>query len=177
MTLAYVGSLSLADAVPGAAAGAIAGQAGINGALPDIQARITALAAFSPSFGSFVADIALANSVIASINVAITAGLSPPSIGAQLAIVAAMVASLEATAVAIDANLTIVEDLLALLATAGVFAYAYAGTADGLGAALTTELAAGFPGGGPTDATNALVLATTSSPTWTAMTSLFKTAP
>jgi len=177
VSLVYLGSLSLAAAVPGAAAGVSAGIGGINGALPDIEARLAALSGFAPTPGNFAADLAVANSIVASITAGITAGLSPPSIGAQIAIIAALVAALEATVLAVSAQLDVVLDLQALLATAGVFSYAYAGQANALGSALSTELASGFPGGAGTDSTNALVLATTTPATWSAMSSLFKVTP
>lgn len=177
MSLDYLGSLTLATAVVGAEVGATAGAAGINGALPDIAARLAALSSFAPVAGDFAADLALANSIVASLTAAISGGMTPPSIAAQIAIIEALIASLTATVAAVNANLTIVTDLLALLSTGGVFAYAYAGPANGLGAALTSELAGGFPGGAPTDATNALILATTAPATWTAMQALFKTTP
>lgn len=177
MSLAYLGSLTLSAAVPAGEACAVAGAAGINAALPDIAARLAALAAFSPSPPSFSADLALAGQIITSINAAIALGLTPPSLSAQLAIVAALVADLQAAVLAINAQLAIVVGFSSLLATGGVFGYAYTGAANGLGAALTTQLATGFPGGAPGDSSHALVLATTSGGTWTAMQSVFKTTP
>ena len=177
MSITNLGTLSLAVAVPGAAAGVAAGLAGLNLALPDIEARLAALAGFTATPGDFAADLAIANSIVASITAGMTAGLSPPSIGAQIAIIAALVATLEAAVLAVSAELDVVLDLQTLLGTGGVFAYAYAGQADALGAALTTELASGFPGGSGADATNALILATSTSATWEAMSSLFKMTP
>lgn len=175
MSLAYLGNVSLSVACPGVAAGFAAGIAGINLALPDIQARLDALAAFSPQVEiSFAANIAVAQSIAASLQAAITAGLSPPSLSAQIAIVAALVAALELAVGQINAQLTVLIDLSALLSAAGVFLYSYSGRADGLGPALASELAGGFPGGSASDDTNALVLATTTAATWTAMSGLFK---
>lgn len=171
MSLVSVGSLSLAVAVPGAAGAAVAGAAGINAALPDIEARIAALASFAPSPGDFSADISLANNIIADANLAISVGLTPPSLSAQIAIIAALVADLEAAVVSINANLTIVTDLISLLAAAGVDAYAWDGANDAFGPALTTALGAG------TAHCSGLVLKTTSGATWTAMSTLFKVVP
>jgi hypothetical protein len=177
MSLAFLGSLTLSVAVPGAASVASAGAAGINGALPDIESRLASLGDFTPAPISFAADLALAQSVVAGVTLAIaTPGLTPPDISAQLAIIAALVASLEAQIGAVNAELGIVTDFLAVLATGGVFGYAYAGRADGIGSAISAELAGGFPGGTGADAANALVLATTTPATWGAMQTLFKTS-
>ena len=175
--ITYLGSLSIGAAVPGAAALAAAGQAGINLALPDIQARLAALVQFTPQPVDFQAQLILAQQIVASIEAAIALGLAPPSIDAQLAIVAALVAELEAAIANVHAQLTIIVDIAALLGTAGVHAYAYSGRADDLGGEFAAELVGGFPGGGPTDSTNALLLATTSGATWTAMQGVFKTTP
>ena len=178
MSLAFLGSLSLAVAVPGAAAAATAGAVGIGGALPDILARLASLASFTPAPMSFAADLVLAQSVVAGVALAIaTPGLTPPDISAQIAIIAGLIASLEAQIGAVNVQLGIVTGFLALLETAGVFAYAYAGRADGIGPALSTELAAGFPGGSGADAANVLILGTITPATWAAMSQLFKVTP
>jgi hypothetical protein len=178
MSLDYLGSLSLAVALPGADGAAVAGEAGINGALPDIEARLDAMADFAPVDVDFAADLSFANDTVSAITLAIgTPGITPPSLGDQITIMAGIVADLTAAVSAVNANLAIVTGFISLLATAGVFGYAYAGPANGLGGALTTELASGFPGGSPTDSTHAIVLATTTPATWTAMQAVFKTTP
>jgi hypothetical protein len=177
MTVTYVGSLSIGDLVPGAAAAAVAGAAGINAALPDIQARIAALASFSPAPVDFAAQLALAQQMVASITASISLGLPVPSIAAQIAIVAAQIAALEASVLAINANLTIVTDFQDLLTAAGIHVYAFDGQVQDLGNELDTELSGGVPGGSPTDASNALVMVTTVSATWTAISQVFKVAP
>jgi hypothetical protein len=58
-------------------------------------------------------------------------------------------------------------------AATNVSCFAYSGAVNGLGAAVTTELAAGDPAGGaPTDACHAFVLLTRTPGTWTTMQSL-----
>jgi hypothetical protein len=172
-----LGSLSIGAAVPGGAAAAVAGAAGINLALPDIQARIAALASFAPLPPSLTADLVTANQILASIQAAITIGITPPSLSAQIAIVAGIVADLSAAVLSIDAQLSLILGFQSLLATAGVHGYTYAGRADQLGADFTTALASGFPGGAGADATNAILLATTIGATWTAMGGVFKVTP
>ncbi len=177
MTVSYLGSLTVGAAAPGGLALAAAGTAGINGALPDIQARIAALASFAPTPPNIAADIALAQKIIESLQAALTLGITPPNISAQIEIVAAQLLALKAAVAAIDAQLSIIANLSNVLSTAGLHAYAYSGQANQLGTQFTTELAGGFPGGTPTDPTNALVLATTLSGTWAAMAQFFKTTP
>lgn len=178
MTVDYLGSLTLEAAIPGAAAAALAGEAGIGLALPDIQARLEALASFAPTPVDFSASIALAQSIIANIQAAAALGITPPSLDAQIAIVAGIVADLQAAVVSINAQLTIVVDFLNLLTAAGVHGYVYSGTVGNLGGELSVELAGGVPGGaGAGEACNALVLVTTSSGTWATMGQVFKTTP
>lgn len=178
MTIAYLGSLSLAVAIPGGQTAGVAGAAGINGALPDIEARLAALADFAPVNTDFAADLSFAQQTVAAMTLAInTPGLTPPSIAAQIAIVSALIASLEATVAAVNVNLAIVTSFLSVLTAAGVFGYVYSGPTNGLGAALSAQLALGFPGGLPGDLTNALVFATTTPATWDAMQAIFKVTP
>jgi hypothetical protein len=173
----YVGELSIGQAVPGAAAAAVAGAAGINAALPDILARLEALAAFAPQPVSFTAQLALAQQMVTSIQLSIALGIPVPSIGAQIAAVTALIAELLAAVAAVNAQLVIVTDFQALLIAAGVHVYAYAGQVGALGGEFATELAGGVPGGSPTDASNALVLITSVPATWAAMSSVFQVVP
>jgi hypothetical protein len=175
MSVDYLGSLTIGGAAPGGLALAAAGQAGIGLALPDIQARLTALASFAPTPPSLQGDIALAQSIIASLQAAIAVGVQPPSMDAQVAIVAALVAQLSASMLAINAQLTIIANFASVLSSAGIHAYAFSGQADQLGPELTVELSGGPPGGAPTDATNGLVFVTTLGATWAAMGQFFKT--
>ena len=172
----YVGSMSIGVAVPAGLSACVAGTAGINLALPDIEARLAALASFSPSLGSFAVDLELANQMIASINAAISVGITPPSISVQLALIAGLIADLSAQIVSINAQLSIIVDISGLLATAGLHVYSYRGAVGSFGGTFTTELSSGFPGGTILEDCNALVLATSSSVAWTAMQSVFKTA-
>lgn len=171
MSLVPLGSVSLAQALPGAQVAAAAGIAGINGALPDILARIAALLAFAPAPISFSFNLVEAAKIVASLNLAIAAGITPPNIAAQVAQIAALVAALEVTVSAVNANLSIVTGFLGGLAAAGIDAYAWDGPRNGLGPALTSAL-----GPSATHA-NALVLVTTNGATWSAMQAVFKTTP
>lgn len=163
MTVTYVGELSIGAAVPGAVTA-------LNLALPDLQARLASLVAFLPVNVDFAAQLVLAQQIVTSIQASITLGITPPSIAFQIAAVAALIAELEASVSAIA-------DFTDLLAAAGLHVYAYAGDTDQLGTEMDTELAGGVPGGGPTDAANALILITTVGATWTAMGGVFQVSP
>jgi hypothetical protein len=171
MTILSLGALSVGGAVPGASVAVSAGIAGINGALPDIAARLTALAAFAPSPVSFTAQIALASASLVSVNAAITAGLPVPDIAVQLATVAAVVADLAAAVAAVNAQLSVLAALQAPLAVGGVAAYAYDGAIGSLG----SELGAAVGGGGTHS--NALALVTTDPTAWAAMSAVLKVTP
>jgi hypothetical protein len=177
MTIVHVGELSIGGAVPGASAAVDAGVAGINGALPDITARLGALAAFSPLPVDFAEQLTLAQSIVVSVQSGIALGLPVPSIADQIAQVSALVAELLATVTAVNAQLSIVLAVKSLLTAAGVSAYAYTGLVNGLGGDVAAELAGGLPGGSPTDPCNAVVLVTATPETWDAMSSFFKVTP
>lgn len=173
-----VGELSIGQAMPGAAAVGVAGAAGINLALPDIQARLAALLAFTPGEVNFAAQLTLALQTVASIQATIAAGIVPPSISFQLAAVAALVAELEAALVTITAQLTIIADFQALLTNAGMHVYAYSGQVDDFGDELDAEIGAGLPGGsGPTESVDGLVLVTNVGATWTALSQIMQVVP
>jgi len=163
-TLTYIGNLTLAAAVP-------APLAALNLAIPDLQARISALVSFSPGAINLQTNLALAEQMVKDISLQISLGVVPPSIDEQITIVTNLLAELEAL-------LAQIESIVNLFAAAGVQAYAYDGTVGGFGAKVTSALSGGFPGGGGAGAhCNALVLATEIGATWTAMSGIFKVTP
>lgn len=177
MTVTYLGSLTVGDANPGAVAISAAGAAGINGALPDIQARLAALLAWTPSPVSFEAQLTLVQGALASIQASIALGLPVPDIGAQVALIQAQIAALIAAIAAVEAQLAIILDFQALFGASGVHAYAYAGQVANLGSEISAETSGGLPGGSGTDSANAIVLVTTVPATWTALAQLLKVTP
>jgi hypothetical protein len=128
-----LGEMTLAVAIPGAAAAVAAGQAGIELALPDIEARLAALLEFKPTPIDFQAEYVLAQQIVAGIGMSISLGLVPPSIDAQLAIIAGLVADLTAAVVSVNAELKVAVDFLSLLASGSVRAYVYEGAERSLG--------------------------------------------
>lgn len=168
MTVTPLGIVAVGTAVPGASAAVVAGVAGINLALPDLAARIAALQGFQPQPVSFVAQLAIAQGTLASIQAAITLGLPVPDISAQIALVAAVVAELLATLAQMNAQLDILLALEAPLNAGSIAAYAYDGPIGNLGG----ELGAAVGGGG--GHANALALVATDSASWAALSAVMK---
>jgi hypothetical protein len=168
MTVTALGSLSVGEAVPGASTAIAAGTLGINSALPDILSRIEALLAFHPQPVDFLEMQSLAEQTVLSIKAGITAGLPVPSIAAQIAQIAALVAELQTQLVSINAQLSILTALQPQLLAAGIAAYAFDGTRSNLG----SELAAAI-GPGSMHA-NALALVVTDPTAWTALSAIVK---
>lgn len=155
-TITHLGTTSIGACIPGA-------MASISIAQGELEARIAAMASWSPGAINIGAQIALAEQILADLQL----GVSPPSIGAQIAIMAAILAGLRA-------QLAVIMAFYDLCAKAGVDAYWYDGSAAGFGAAVASVTAAGLPSGG-TGATHcdALVLAATASATAGAMRAVF----
>jgi hypothetical protein len=165
MTTTYVGELTIEAVIPGVAAPLVA-------AMADIQAKVDAMAAFTAQLGlppvPLVAQLSIANSIVAALEVSIYLGLEAPSIDAQLSIALAALAQLEA-------ELAIYTTLFSLLASGGVFVYAVDAATNAVGGELSVALATGFPGHGATDHANVLVLGTVSGATWASMQLVFQT--
>jgi hypothetical protein len=168
VTVTALGSLSVGAAIPGAAAAVSAGMSGINLALPDMTARLAMLQAFSPQPVSLVAQLALAQGTLGSVQAALSLGLPVPDISAQIAMVAALVAELLASVVQINAQLSALVALQSVLAVGGVAAYAYDGTIGALGGELGAAVGVGA------GHANALALVTTEPATWSALSAVLK---
>lgn len=178
MTAVYLGSISVGESIPGASTAITAGITGITSALDNLLAQLAALQAFVPVPLDFAAQLTLAQSMVTAI-IAAQAAIPPlpiPDIAAQIAIILAQVAALIAQIAAIQANLTVMTDLTAPLAAAGVHAYAFDGDAGDLGPELDSAIAS-TPGISPSDHANAIALVTTIGATWDAMSLVFKVTP
>jgi hypothetical protein len=150
--------ISIGTSIPGAIAA-------LNLAVPQLQAQIDALLAFKPGAINFAADLQVAGQILTNINAGIAIGITPPSIQAQISMVLALLAPLQA-------NLAAIAAFQALLG-ASVFAYGYDGATNQFGNEMNTELTHGFPGHSPTERTHALVLGTTTDAAYTAMAGVF----
>lgn len=162
MSLVYLGSVSLATAVPLAFE--------VDAAtIPKLEAEVAGLVAAQADLNlhppSITASLALAQQLVAGIQAAIALGVEEPSLSVQLAALAALL-------VTVEADLAVAVSLQTALAAGGVHLYAYTGPANGLGPSIPDH----FPGGAPTDAANALIFATTTPATWAQMQLLFKTS-
>lgn len=177
MTTTYCGEVTIGGAIPGASTATLAAIAGINGALPDLLARISSLQSFLPQDVSLGAQLSLANSLVTNIQTSIQLGVAPPSIAAQIAAVAALVAAMLAQLAAVEGQLDIVTGFQGLLAAAGIHVYASSATTAGIGSELATALSAGVPGGAGTDLANSVLLVTTSSVAWSALSQVMKVSP
>lgn len=161
--LTYLGSLTIGGALP-----AVVDVLAL--AYTDLQAKATALAQAVPSFTPPSVQLQLAGDILTAVETNIALGIQSPSIDLQITLFLTLLAEVEA-------QLAVIVGITDLFAVAGVHAYVYDGDADALGGELTTELAGGFPGGGPTDHTNAIILATTIPSVWAAMSQIFKVTP
>jgi hypothetical protein len=171
VTIAYLGELTIGQALSGVAVGLDAGAVGINAALPDIAARIAALeealALLVPQPTTPAAQLALAQQIIVGINMSF--GLPLPSLSEQMAMLTAQLTSLLSQVAAVHAQLDLISVLRAGLGAGGLHALAYAGSAGAFGteagAALTEHV-------GAPAAAQALVLATTQPATFAALSQL-----
>ena len=161
-TLTHLGTMTIGATIPGVMASVAIGEA-------DLNARIDAIVNWSPGAINFPDLIALAERMLADLNSALRLGITPPSIDAQIATMAALLAGLKA-------QLAIIANFYGLCAAAGVDAFVYDGSAAGLGSSLATAVSGGLPsGGGPASHANAVVLATSVSATAGAMAQIFVT--
>ena len=163
MSLTYVGSLSIGAIF-------VSTFAALTALDAKIQAELTASLGMQAHVGvvpgNIAATISLAQSILANLQASAT--LAPPSVSLS-ASVSAQVSALEA----------LIASLTALLAlsgagggggAAGIDVFTWSGPVNGMGAALSAELASGAPSGGSsTDASNALVLLTRSPSTWASL--------
>jgi hypothetical protein len=154
MTVTSLGEMSVGAAIPGAIAA-------LNLALPDAQARLDALLAFQPGAVSFQANLALAAQITAATTAAMSLGITPPSLDAQIALILELVASLRAQLAAIAAFQAMI--------SAGVYAYKYDGNTSTFG----SELGAALGGHPPGEQSTAIVLGATSVASASAMAAVF----
>lgn len=175
---AYVGALSLGQACPVALAASAQLSASVGLVLPGLQAQLTGLLALQASIAvsppSLATNLSLAQQLVAGLTVAISAGL--PGVDFQALAVAGQLAAIQAQIGSLSGVASLGGTIAALLGAVGVYVYAYSGTADGIGPAMSAATSSGFPGaGGPSQPSNAIVLATVTPATWAAMQTFFKT--
>lgn len=183
-TLTQFGAVSLGVAVPLLGAAEAQLSATVALAKPAIsgnaagQASVVTRLQLSPGSATLAAEVeaelAATLQTTQKLQARLAAGLSGPSANLQLAGAVTLLAELNAKLAALDAALSYALGLGSLGATAGLFGYAYEGTADSMGSAIGAATSGGLPGGGPSDTVRALLLATSSSATWGAMGQVLK---
>lgn len=173
MTATYLGSLTIGAVLPGAVSLGLAGAAGINLAMPNLQDQLKSLLAVKPAPVSFAAQITTLQAMIKGIEASASLGLAPPSVAMQIAAIAKLVAALQAQLGSLTAQLAVIESFGNALAAGGVHAVAFEGQAAGFAAEVGALLGTA-PVLSPTDAARGIALVTTSGATWTAMRSIFR---
>lgn len=174
MTTTFLGGMTVGVACPGAVACADAGVIGINGAVPDLESRIAALLGFVPMPVDLSSLLANAIATVNGIQAAITAGIQPPDISAQVAIVAAELALLQAALALVNQQLGIILALQPHFLVGGLVAYSFDGSTANLGTELDAAIATE---GTPSGSTKALLIAATTPDAWAALSAILKTAP
>lgn len=173
MTTAYLGGLDVGAACPGAVACASAGVAGINGAVPDLEARILALQGFVPTPTTLADLLANAQATVQGILNAIAAGVQIPDISAQFAIVAEQLAVLQLQLDLVNQQLGIILALQPYFSVGGLHAYTFDGSTGNLGTELDAAIATE---GAPSGATKALLICATTPEAWDALSAILLTS-
>jgi hypothetical protein len=166
MSLDYLGSLSVGGVAPSV-------QVAVDASLPNLLAQQTGLLAAQADLTAhpptIAGNLAIAQQIVASLQAQIALGVEVPGLGLQLASIAAALG-------AIAGQITALSNFADALAAVGLHSYHYAGPVNGLGPALAAELAGGLPGGGPVDASDALIIATSVPAAWSALSVILKTS-
>lgn len=162
MALTYLGSVTVGDMLPSL-------DAAIGISLPELEIKLSAMLAAAIELNlhppTIAASLSLALQLVAEIQASISIGIELPSLSLQLSFIASFVAAL-------NLQIGILLAFQASMGTAGVHAYAWDGEAASLGPAVPTS----FPGGAPTDHTNALLMVTAVPAAWAAIAALMKTS-
>lgn len=170
MSLTYSGELSLGAICPLGVAGAATAAADLVVRL-GLLVNLNAYVLLSPP--SFSANLAAAVELIAklTLSLALIPPVVFPSISLQLAGNLTIIAQLEA-------SIAVLTPLVDLFDAAGVFVYAFDGVTSSFGRSVARALSGGFPGaGGATAHANAIILATVTPATWTALQAFVEGAP
>lgn len=150
--LTYLGSLTVAGAIPMLLAVELSITAAFGPMLAELNARLAGYIALGIKIGikppSLFASIDLAAKIVASLNAALAAGFVPPSVDFAATAVAALVVELKIKIGLLDAALSLALQIGQLNAAAGVHAFVYEGTLAGLpGAVGGVAGATGLPPG------------------------------
>lgn len=171
MTARYLGQVTVGSAFPGGVQLAAAGSAGISAALPSLNEQLAALVAYVPAPIDFGAQLTALKAMIAAVETSIALGLPSPSVAVQVAQIGELIASLRGQIANVSAQLELIGRLQAAFGAGGVHLVRF----DGKVGAMAAELGAvvgSAPGLSPGDDGHAVLLATTTPATWTALAAL-----
>jgi len=159
MALTYVAELPLPAMVPSVELSIGVPAISINASFTGAVALNASLSISPPTVAVYLAALI---DLQAQLSAAISLGL--PSVSFGISVSAGLAAALALQA-QLELGFSLLVTLEGLLSAAvGVYAFTYSGVASGMGAALTTELAATWPDGAPTSAScNALIFGAVSS--------------
>jgi hypothetical protein len=176
-----LGLLSLGVVLPllGTAQLSITGS--VNLSLPTVAGKLAAAVRLNLALTAALPTANVQAELDAAIQVAnrlaarIAAGIAAPSVGLRASANVALMAELTAILGGLNAQLAFAAGLGSLALNGGIAGYAYVGTADTMGSGFGAVTGSGIVGGQGTDHVNALLLATSSSATWSAMGTVLKT--
>lgn len=153
MSLTYLGSLTVGDALPAVADFNAQADASLSAQLPDVNARLNGFASIDLTPVTVLDLIAQIQGILTALNALSIPVITPTiSVGAQ--------ADLTAQGADLSAGLSASVALGNLLSAAGVHAYAYEGQAFDCGPAVSVATSSGLPGGAPSDQVFGLLLFT-----------------
>lgn len=171
--LTPLGVRSLGGVLPVLATAEAAIVASVAPAMAELNAKLAGLLAVQAALlAPPLPSVTIAGAALALVSLQATLAVPQPT-SPQLVAALAVIAQVRAQLGALEAQLSVAAELGALGNAGGIAAYAYAGTIDALGPAVTAELGGGIPGGAGADQGNALVLVTTTPGTWISMRAAF----
>ncbi len=153
MSVDYLGSLTIGNSVPLAAALNANLDASLALVLPSLNARVAGLVQLSINLGitapSIVASLDVATKLLASLTSSVSLGL--PGVNFQVAAIANLLAQLELDLGALNVSAAFSVSAALTLGTAGCHAWAAVSTSAAIGGEIDDALAGGVPGADPSD--------------------------
>jgi hypothetical protein len=147
--------------------------------LPKLQAELAGLVELQAHLAltppSLTANLTAVAQLMAGLQASLAIGL--PGIDFQVAAVLEAVAKIQADLGSLSASLAFGVNLKVLLGALAIDLYVYEGAANAMGREISAQLAGGLPSStSAADPCNALLLATESPFTWTALSKFFRTS-
>jgi hypothetical protein len=146
--LSYGGKISIGALCPVVVAGVAEAELSLSAALDGVTQLMIGLNLTPPSLAG---NLSMAIQMVVQLTIALALEPPLPSVDFQVAACIEQIATIEAELQGLLA-------LVSLIATGGIFVYSYSGPANQMGAAVTTELAAGWRDGTPTGGNAAAII-------------------